>query len=82
MTEKDEGVPYVDTSREDLLKHRDTVKAVLQDFEDKDKGARAPRSAEGTRIARERQATRKHFKKEKKNEDRSNNSSTGRELDS
>ena len=42
MTEKDEGVPYVSTSREDRLKHRDTVKAVLQDFEDKDKGATRP----------------------------------------
>jgi len=81
MTEKDEGVPDVNLGREDRLKHRDTVKAVLQDFEDKDKGARAPRSERGNQIARERQATRKHFKKEKKNEDRSNNRSTDRELD-
>ena len=54
---------------------------MLQDFEDKDKGARAPRSERGNQIARERQATRKHFKKENKNEDRTDNRSSDRKFD-
>ena len=82
MTEIDDGAPDMEPARQALNRLRDTVKAVLQDFEDKDQGARAPRSERGNRIARERQATRKHFKKEKRNEDRSNNRRTDRELDS
>lgn len=63
MTEIDDGAPDMGPARQSLDRLRDTVKAVLQDFEDKDQGARAPRSERGNQIARERQATRARFKK-------------------
>ena len=63
--EMDKGVEDFDQARAALGRFQDTVKSMIEDLKEVDKAPRAPRSERGNQIARERQASRAHFKKEK-----------------